>query len=172
MKILFAINQSRVLYDFKRELVEASLARGDDAILSFEEDFRADYFRKTRATIVPTPIDPRGVNPWRDLKLYRFYKRLLRAERPDLVLTFTIKPNVYCGRACAKLGVPYMATLSGLGAAMNGGGIDGALSRRAEGRVARILPESGDCGARGSGAFRAGGADRPGQRFRGRFRSF
>lgn len=120
MKILIAINQSRVLYDFKRELVDALLERGDETLLSFEEDFRADYFRQTDATLVPTPIDPRGINPLRDLKLRRFYAALIKKERPDAVLTFTIKPNVYCGAVCARLGVPYFATISGLGAAMNG----------------------------------------------------
>lgn len=121
-KVLIAINQARVLYDFKRELVDALLERGDEVFLSFEEDFRADEFRKGRAVIIPTPIDPRGVNPLRDLKLYRFYRSTLRQLRPDLVLTFTIKPNVYCGYACGRAKIPYFSTLSGLGAAMNAGG--------------------------------------------------
>ena len=45
MKILIAINQSRVLYDFKRELVDALAARGAEVILTLEEDFRAEYFK-------------------------------------------------------------------------------------------------------------------------------
>lgn len=40
MRILIAINQARVLYDFKRELVEALYKRGDELFFSFEEDFR------------------------------------------------------------------------------------------------------------------------------------
>ena len=46
MKILIAINQSRVLYDFKRELVDALAARGAEVILTLEEDFRAEYFKE------------------------------------------------------------------------------------------------------------------------------
>lgn len=46
MKILIAINQSRVLYDFKRELVDALAARGAEVILTLEEDFRAEYFKR------------------------------------------------------------------------------------------------------------------------------
>ncbi|MGI6402456.1 MAG: glycosyltransferase family 4 protein [Thermoguttaceae bacterium] len=143
MKILIAINQARVLYDFKRELVDALLARGDEVLLSFEEDFRAEYFRKTSARIIPTPIDPRGVNPFRDLKLRRFYRELLQREKPDVVLLFTIKPNVYCGAICGKLGVPYCATISGLGAAMNGSGplrwISTCLYRRGLRRADRVV---------------------------------
>ena len=90
MKILIAINQARVLYDFKRELVAALLERGDEVLLSFEDDFRADYFRQTSARVIPTPIDPRGLNPLRDLKLCAFYRELLEREQPDVVLTFTV----------------------------------------------------------------------------------
>lgn len=121
MKIFVAINQSRVLYDFKRELIAALSARGDDVFLSFEEDFRAPFFGPL-GTIVPTPIDPRGVNPVRDLRLYRFYRRELKRIRPDVVLTFTIKPNVYCGLACRRARLPYLATISGMGTAASGGG--------------------------------------------------
>ena len=128
MRILIAINQARVLYDFKRELVSALLERGDDVYLSFEEDFRAEYFEATNAKIVATPIDPRGVNPVRDFALYAFYKRLLRKLRPDVVLTFTIKPNAYCGKACQRAKIPYLATISGLGAAVNAKGLLGRVS--------------------------------------------
>ena len=141
MKIFIAINQARVLYDFKRELVAAFLSRGDEVFLSFEEDFRAEYFYSTGATVLPTPIDPRGMNPVRDAKLYLFYKKALRRVRPDAVLTFTIKPNVYCGRACRTLKIPYFATISGLGVALNAGGALAAVSR--------ALYRSGVRGARG-----------------------
>ncbi|MBQ9873720.1 MAG: glycosyltransferase family 4 protein [Thermoguttaceae bacterium] len=129
MRILLAINQARVLYDFKRELVSALLERGDEVWLSFEEDFRADYFEATAAKILPTPIDPRGLNPLRDLKLWSFYRRTLKKLRPDLALTFTIKPNVYCGLACRALGTPYLATISGFGTALNGGGPVARISK-------------------------------------------
>lgn len=123
MRIFIAINQARVLYDFKRELVDSLLQRGHDVYLSFEDDFRTEYFDRPGVKIVSTPIDPRGMSPVRDLKLYSFYKKTLSKIRPDLALTFTIKPNVYCGRACRKLRVPYIATISGLGAAVNAGGL-------------------------------------------------
>lgn len=130
MKILVAINQSRVLYDFKKELVDALAGQGDKLVLSFVEDFRAEYFRRPELEILPTPLDPRGARPDRDLRLYLFYRRILRRERPDLVLTFTIKPNVYCGLAAARARTPYLATISGLGSAVHSGGLLGILTSR------------------------------------------
>ena len=49
MKILIAINQSRVLYDFKRELVDALAARGAEVILTLEEDFKEELPDSSRA---------------------------------------------------------------------------------------------------------------------------
>ena len=43
------------------------------------------------------------------------YAELLKQYSPDLVLSYTIKPNVYGGMACAKLGIPFIATVTGLG---------------------------------------------------------
>ncbi|MBR4835013.1 MAG: glycosyltransferase family 4 protein [Thermoguttaceae bacterium] len=138
MRILIAINQARVLYDFKRELVEALCARGDELFFSFEEDFRTSAF-VGKGTIVTTPIEPRGLNPLKDVKLYLFYRKLLKRLRPDLVLTFTVKPNAYCGRACRATRTPYVATISGLGTAFYGG--------EAKRRIATALYRGGLRGA-------------------------
>ena len=128
MRILIAINQARVLYDFKRELVSALLEQGHDLFLSFEEDFRAEHFEHTNAKIVATRVNPRGINPFHDYRLYRFYKRQIRKIRPDLVLTFTIKPNVFCGKACQKKHTRYIATISGMGTALNSPGLLGEIA--------------------------------------------
>jgi len=64
-----------------------------------------------------TPIDRRGINPVTDAKLLLRYLQLLRQVKPDLVITYTIKPNVYGGMACRLLGVPYATNITGLGTA-------------------------------------------------------
>ncbi|MDO5308848.1 MAG: glycosyltransferase family 4 protein [Planctomycetia bacterium] len=141
MKILVAINQSRVLYDFKREVVESFASLGHDTLLSYLPDFRGSYFEQRQFKIIPAPLEPRGMNPIKDARLYRYYCRLLKRERPDVVFTFTIKPNVYCGYACRRLGAPYWGTISGLGEAVHARGPLGALST--------WLYRQGLCGARG-----------------------
>ena len=37
--------------------------------------------------------------------------------RPDLVITYTIKPNIYGGSVCRLLSVPYVVNITGLGTA-------------------------------------------------------
>lgn len=62
------------------------------------------------------------------LSVFRLWT-LLRAERPDGLLTFTIKPNVYGGLVAWLLGVPQLANVTGLGAAFQRGGLWAALAR-------------------------------------------
>ena len=50
-----------------------------------------------------------------DMKLLVGYWKLLRQEKPDLVLTYTIKPNIYGGFCCGRMKIPYISTVTGLG---------------------------------------------------------
>ena len=43
--------------------------------------------------------------------------KLLRREKPGLVITYTIKPNIYGGLVCRMLGIPYAVNITGLGTA-------------------------------------------------------
>jgi len=66
---------------------------------------------------VPLPMDNSGTNPIRDGLLFLRYLMLLRRERPDVFLGYTIKPNVYGSLACHRLGIPVINNVSGLGTA-------------------------------------------------------
>lgn len=57
------------------------------------------------------------MNPKTDMKLLFFYGRLIQKLHPDLVITYTIKPNIYGGLVCRKLNVPYAVNITGLGTA-------------------------------------------------------
>ena len=50
------------------------------------------------------------------------YRAILKRLRPDLVLTYTIKPNIYGGLACRVLHIPYAVNITGLGSAIENGG--------------------------------------------------
>lgn len=122
MKILIITNHSYMLYRFRRELI-AALQQEHEVVLSMpfvghEEDFRAMGLR-----CIETDVDRRGLNPMRDLKLLATYRGLLRAECPDLVLTYSIKPNIYAGMICSSLKIPYCANVQGLGTAFQRKGL-------------------------------------------------
>ena len=70
-----------------------------------------------------TPIDRRGINPVTDFGLLRQFRKLVKQLRPDLVITYTIKPNIYGGMVCRMLGVPYAVNITGLGTAFQKDGL-------------------------------------------------
>lgn len=60
-------------------------------------------------------LSPRSRNGVSDLACLRELTALYRRLRPDLVVHFTIKPNVFGGMAARRAGVAYLAVITGLG---------------------------------------------------------
>ena len=115
-RVLILANNSDGLYGFRRELI-ARLAQENKVFASVPDDGFFEQLQALGCTVIETPIDRRGINPVTDGKLLLRYMKLLRQVKPDLVITYTIKPNVYGGMACRLLGIPYAANITGLGTA-------------------------------------------------------
>lgn len=64
---------------------------------------------------IETPIQRHGVNPIEELKVVKLYRRILKNESPDMVLSNTIKPNLYMGMLCRFMKIPYVMNITGLG---------------------------------------------------------
>ena len=114
-KILILVNDVTTVLQFRSELVRALVEAGNEVIVSVPKSDRIPEIEALGAKVVETEVSRHGKNPFKDLKLLKSYKRLLKEIKPDIVLTFTIKPNVYGGMACGKLKVPYVANVTGLG---------------------------------------------------------
>ena len=121
-KILILANSSSGLYDFRNDLVR-ELLKKYEVIASLPDDSKVKELSDEGVRVIHTDINRRGVNPVQDLKLYFAYKKLLKQERPDAVLTYTIKPNVYGGYACRRLKIPYIVTVTGLGSTFQNEGM-------------------------------------------------
>lgn len=116
MKFLIITNHSYMLWQFRRELI-ASLQEKGEVVISTPFVGHEDDFAAMGCRMIPTELNRRSINPLTDFKLYRFYKKLLKTEKPDVVVTYSIKPNVYAGYACRKMGIPYCVNVQGLGTA-------------------------------------------------------
>lgn len=94
-RILFLAQHFITLYSFRRELIERLCKEGHEVYLSLPVSDDNKYFEDLGCKIVPTEIDRRGVNPFKDLKLILFYKKMIPEIDPDIIFSYTIKPNVY-----------------------------------------------------------------------------
>ena len=121
-KVLILINSSGGLYDFRNEFVKALLEKYQ-VYVSMPDDAKEKELAAEGCKIVKTAINRRGINPLEDLKLYRTYSKMMRTIRPDLVVTYTIKPNIYGGFAAGMRRIPYITTITGLGGAFDRKGI-------------------------------------------------
>lgn len=110
------------LYQFRNELIE-ELLKYHEVLISLPNGEFISQLESKGCKFVETLVDRRGVNPATDLKLFYEYKRILKLEKPDLVITYTIKPNVYGGLACRTLRIPYVVNITGLGTVFESGGL-------------------------------------------------
>lgn len=117
-KILVLGNQARILYLTRFELIKELLDRGDELFVSVPESPYAAPFTEAGCRVIDTPLDRRGLTPRSDYKLRGAYREIIKDIRPDIILTFTIKPNIYGVRAATKLGIPAIPTITGLGSSI------------------------------------------------------
>ena len=123
MKILILANKSTGLYKFRGELLEALIAHNHEVYLSVPNgDFIAEM-QQMGCHFIETEISRHGVNPFTDLALVKKYCLIIKSVKPDIVFTYTIKPNVYGGIACRWCKVPYVANVTGLGTAVENKGL-------------------------------------------------
>lgn len=121
-KILILANNDVGLYRFRRDLLLEMKSRGNEVFISLPYGEFVDKLKEDGMHFIETDIDRRGINPVTDLRLFFRYIKLLRRLRPDLTVTYTIKPNIYGGLACRLLHQPYAANITGLGSAIENGG--------------------------------------------------
>lgn len=116
MKVLILANFDVGLYQFRRELIDA-LLQHHQVLISLPDGDLVRPLEALGCQFLDTPMDRRGTNPIRDIALFKRYRKLLREQRPDLVITYTIKPNIYGGLACRLGRIPYAVNITGLGTA-------------------------------------------------------
>lgn len=123
MKIMILANNDAGLYKFRRELLEELLKEHRVMICLPDGEYIKDMADMGCDFLSCDLLERRGMNPVKELKLISFYRKLLKEQKPDIVFTYTIKPNVYGGMVCGELGIPYAANITGLGTAVENAGL-------------------------------------------------
>lgn len=122
MKIMIVANNDVGLYKFRRELVE-ELLRTHEVHICLPDGGYIETLREMGCVYHACEFDRHGTNPLAELRQISFYKDMLKVVKPDIVFTYTVKPNIYAGMACASMGIPYVANITGLGTAIENGGL-------------------------------------------------
>lgn len=123
MKILILANNGTGLYKFRKELIENLIRGSHKLFVMIPKDEYTAKIEQLDVQLKHISLNRRGVNPIEDLKLLLSYVREIREIKPDVVLTYTIKPNIFGGIACRITKTPYFTNITGLGTAIENEGI-------------------------------------------------
>ncbi|MCC6837812.1 MAG: glycosyltransferase, partial [Bacteroidia bacterium] len=115
MRVAIVLNTSWNIYNFRMNLIRSLQAAGHEIHTVAPVDEFTPKLIEAGCTHHALKMDSRGANPIKDLalifELYATYKRI----KPDVILHYTIKPNVYGALAAALLKIPVVNNVCGLG---------------------------------------------------------
>ena len=115
MKIAVVLNTSWNIYNFRKGLILSLIDKGNEVITIAPKDKFTYKLMDLGCRHIPVKMDSRGANPIKDFlliwELYYIYKKI----KPDIILHYTIKPNIYGTIAASWLGIPVINNVCGLG---------------------------------------------------------
>ena len=121
-KVLILANNASGLYDFRNELL-LRLLKEYEVHVSLPDAEEVPEIAEEGCIVHHTFLERRGMNPVKDGKLMIKYLKLIREVKPSVVLTYTIKPNIYGSLSCRIMRVPYIVNITGLGSAFENDGM-------------------------------------------------
>lgn len=136
MKFLLISPKNRTVYNFRGDLVKSIAAKGYDVIVTGPDRTDVDKIEELGARFVEIPMDKNGTSISGDLRYCRALFKLMKKEKPDITLGYTVKPVIY-GAIAAKL-----AGVNEINSMVTGGGytfIATSLKARMLGFVVKTL---------------------------------
>ena len=115
MRIAIVLNTSWNIYNFRMNFIKSLLKQGYEVHTIAPEDNYTPLLREAGCIHHRVKMDSRGANPIKDSALILELFGIYRKVKPDVILHYTIKPNVYGTIAAAMLGIPVINNVCGLG---------------------------------------------------------
>lgn len=115
MRIAIVLNTSWNVFNFRMGLIRALQSNGHEVLVVAPED---EYSKKITAAgckFYKVEMDSRGVNPIKDIALLVELRGIYKKIKPDVILHYTIKPNIYGTIAARTLSIPVINNVCGLG---------------------------------------------------------
>lgn len=123
VRVLVLSNRATCLYNMRLETIVAFLDLEYEVMISSPYGSRIEDLKALGCSYMETAFNNRGTSIKDDLKLIGHYRKVMRVVKPDVVLTFMIKPNIYGGMAANKEKIPFIANITGLGTALQNEGL-------------------------------------------------
>lgn len=128
-KILVLSNAIGGLYNFRRELIQELVVRKYRVYIASPQGNKISYFIELGCIYNETLFNRRGMNPIQELNLIENYEEIIKEITPDLILTYTIKPNIYGNYIADKYNIPVIMNITGLGTSLTTGKLKGIIKK-------------------------------------------
>lgn len=116
LNIGIVLNTAWNIYNFRLGLVRALLAAGHKVIAIAPVDEFVPPIEATGCIFVPLQhLSRKGVNPIKDLRFSYELFQIYKEYKIDIVLQYTIKPNIYGSMAANLAKIKSISTVTGLG---------------------------------------------------------
>lgn len=113
--ILILSNHHSYTYNLRKEVIKKFIDLNYRVILVLPYGEKIDLLKDMGCEFIDVDLDRRGTNLICDFKLLLAYNRILKKFKPEIVLTYTLKPNLYGGIACRLNSINSLHTVTGLG---------------------------------------------------------
>lgn len=134
-KVAVLLNTSWNAVNFRRGLIASLLQNKFDVVVIAPDRVFEKEILSAGAKFRMVFMRPQSKNIFYELaSLFSTLKTIVQL-RPDFLLTFTIKPNLYGGLVARITKTPYMINIAGLGSSFSGRGVLTAALSRAYGVV-------------------------------------
>lgn len=114
-KVAIVINTSWNIFNFRLGLLKALQEEGYHVVAIAPTDEYSQKLEDLGIKHYDIKINNKGTNPIEDAKLVFAFRKLYKEIVPDVILQYTIKPNIYGSIAAGMLGIPVISNISGLG---------------------------------------------------------
>jgi len=113
-KVLLLSNTSFSIRKFRKELILSLKEKGYDVLLSLPES-NLELEKELNVQNLVIPYARRSKNVFKDIQLIVHFYTLFKEVNPDIILSFTIKPNIYGSFASKLSGHKQICTITGTG---------------------------------------------------------
>lgn len=114
-KIIINLNSSWNIFNFRLGLIKFLQSEGYEIIALAPKDEYLKHLKAAGIKCYNVYMNQKGTNPITDFFLFLQYLRLFNKLKPILILSYTIKPNIYGNFAANILNIPTINNISGLG---------------------------------------------------------
>lgn len=132
MKAVFINNNITGVLIFRKDVIESFEQSGwEISIIIPKSEFGSEIFKRIPKNwnVFTADLNANSSNPIKDIKYLKNLISIFKKVKPDIVMTYTVKPNIYGAIACAICRIPCISIMAGLGYLFSGNGTKQKIGR-------------------------------------------